>query len=486
MPEKSAALMQTHQVRITNLLHASRRVERIVIVLYLAVFCGGCLLMLFAGRTLHREIAVPLQGLAGMAHRIADGRLEARVPVTTRDEIGQLSYAFNVMANRLQDRERELQEAQGRLRRKIQDLEALNEIASGMLAFNEPGGPDTIFRLILEKARELLHAEAAAICLRETDSEEMVLHSTSGPAEAFRVMSGALHPPAAYRQEGRHAIPCCSVIDPEYARSHLASPLNRGQESIGMLCVATREERTFSKEETDLLYALAAQAAITLEHGRLDAEVHRLAMLEERGRIARDMHDGLAQSLGLLYMKIRQAQAQIPPGQFAPLGNAMEEMAVISSDMYEEVRRAIYGLRTMVSHERDVIPALTEFLREFGEQNHLPVRFESPDVQAVRVSPGVEVQLVRIIQEALRNVRRHAKATQALVRVERQNASLRVSVEDDGCGFDPSRFASTDGVHFGLQGMRERAERLGGTLEIACVPGQGTRVTVTLPVENPS
>lgn len=486
IPDKIHVLTRTHEVRITHLLQASRRVERIVIVLYIAVFCIGCVLIAFAGRTLNRGIALPLHGLAGMARKIADGRLEARVPVTTQDEIGQLSHAFNGMADRLQARERELKEAQARLQRNIRELEALNEIASRMLAFNEPGGQDTILQFILEKARDLLRVEAAAICLWETDGLEMTLHSTSGPAEAFHATNGSLRIPAACREGGTHDFSCCSVIDAAYSRSHLAAPLKRDEKTCGMLCLVTREERTFTSEEAGLLRAFAAQAAITLEHSRLDAEVQRLTVLEERGRIARDMHDGLAQSLGLLYMMIRQAQAEIPPGQFGPLGNALEEMAIISTDMYAEVRRAIYGLRIMVPQKLGLIPTLTEFVREFGEQNHLSVHFEVTNVQTANISPGSEVQVVRIIQEALHNVRKHAKASQAVVRLEAQGVSLRLIVQDDGVGFDPSRFASVDGVHLGLHGMRERAERIGGTLEVESAPGKGTRVIVTLPAENAS
>jgi len=250
-----------------------------------------------------------------------------------------------------------------------------------------------------------------------------------------------------------------------------------------MLCVGSAEERTFSAEERELATALAAQAAITLEHSRLDAEVRRLAILEERTRIARDIHDGLAQSVSLLHLKIRQAQVMIPPGQVAQIGNALEEMAGISAAAYDEIRQSIYGLRTMVSGSLGFVSTLTELLHEFSVQNDILVKLDADGAETVRLSPASEPQVIRIVQEALNNVRKHAQTDRARVCVELKEGWLSVSVQDDGRGFDPAQFAAPNGLHFGLQGMRERAERLGGKLEIVTALGRGTCVMVLLPLE---
>jgi len=132
------------------------------------------------------------------------------------------------------------------------------------------------------------------------------------------------------------------------------------------------------------------------------------------------------------------------------------------------------------------VPTLTELLHDFSTQNDLPVKLEADGAEAVHLPPASEVQLVRIVQEALTNVRKHAQARRAWVRLERQDGWIRASVEDDGRGFDPATMASPDGLHFGLQGMRERAEGRGGKLDIVTSPGRGTCVTVLLPVEEPA
>jgi two-component system, NarL family, nitrate/nitrite sensor histidine kinase NarX len=481
IPDKTTMLSQAHEARITRLLDGSQNVQQAILILYLATFCMGGLLVVVAGRAFYARIAAPLRSLAAAAGGIAEGRLEGRVPVASRDEIGRLSHAFNVMAEGLETRERELRSAHAHLERKLLETEALNQIGSEMVAFT---GPETILQSIVDKARETLYVDAVAICLTAADSGELKVSATSGPAEAFRAEVTMAHRSAGETRGTVHALAECPAMHSEHIRSHVAFPLKRGHASIGVLCVGSREERSFSAEEQRLLFALAAQAAITVEHGRLDAQVRGFAVEEERGRIARDMHDGLAQSVSLLHLKARQAQVLLTAGKTSQAADTLGELADISASAYDEVRQSIFGLRTMVSGGLGIIPALTELLHEFSERNDLPVKLEADGAEPIRLSPASEFQLIRIVQEALTNVRKHAHSQNARVRVERQDSWVRVSVEDDGSGFDPAKVTSPNGLHFGLQGMRERAERLGGTLEIVTVPDRGTRVTASLPLES--
>jgi signal transduction histidine kinase len=199
--------------------------------------------------------------------------------------------------------------------------------------------------------------------------------------------------------------------------------------------------------------------------------------LEERERLAREMHDGLAQSLGLLHMKLQGALAR--SADAPTLAADLREMVQITDGAYEEVRQSIFGLRTFVSRRLSLVPTLTEYLHEFSAHNGIPVELEVPGGSLGPVPVASEVQAVRIIQEALANVRKHAAAHRARVRLERDGAWLRVTVEDDGVGWD--HLPSPNGLHFGLQTMRERAESLGGRLEIEAAPGRGARVVATLP-----
>ena len=483
---QSEDLNGIHRAKVTRLMRTSQSLMGAIVTLYLAFLLVGGALIAVASIAFTRRIAAPLGTLADAALKIAEGHLDERVPVRSQNEIGQLSHAFNVMADRLQNREQDLRTAHDQLAQKVRETQALYRIGTEISGFREL---DRILGSVVEKARELLRTEAAAICMFTQEQDELVALATSGPAEAFQ--SCAL-PASRSLPAGRTAvtpgdltghIPRCTVMQPEFLRAHLAAPLRRGNTTIGVICVCSRESRIFSAAETELLSGLATQAAIAVENTRLYEEVRSLATLEERERIAREMHDGLAQALGLLHLKLRRTQDHPNAGHLSTIRDDLQEMTAITERAYEEVRQSIFGLRTMVSRGLGLIPTLTEYLHEFSAQNGIDVELEVADGRPIHLSPASEVQLVRIIQEALTNVRKHAGASRSWVRFQREDPWVRVTVEDNGRGFDPASLASPDRLHFGLQTMRERAEGLGGKLEIDTAPGRGTRIVATLPGE---
>src|SRR5512136_697385 len=156
IPERVVMLSRAHQARVTHLLEASDKVQRAILILYLATFCIGGIVVAVAGRVFHARIAAPLRTLAAAARRIADGEQAVQVPVPSTDEIGLVSHVFNIMAESLALRERELRGAQDRLQRKLYQMEVLNQIGSGMLHLSGLNGRDTILRSIVERAREIL------------------------------------------------------------------------------------------------------------------------------------------------------------------------------------------------------------------------------------------------------------------------------------------------------------------------------------------
>lgn len=477
-----AELSHFHSELVTRLSKESQRLDRLGVRTYLAFSVIAGLLVGLASFVLQRKIATPLARLSRAALEIADGNLGDRVPVTTRDDIGQLSHRFNVMADQLQARERELKVAEERLRTKLREMEALNQIGMQLLDRGGLSGQDALLGLIAERAREVLGVDASAICLATMEPESVLVHSISGPDEAFCARAGVVRRSAARDGGVQHTIADCPVLRPEFAGSHLTLPLRRGGETRGFLCVATREPRTLGADQIELLTAFSAHAAITIEQFRLDAEVQKLAAFEERGRIAREIHDGLAQTVGLLHLRIRQAQAKASREKFSPLDNDLEEMAMISGGAYEEVRNSVSGLRIPRTPDTGLAAALGGLLHLFSAQTRLLVKLKADGAETVQLSLETELQVVWIVREALNNVRKHAQVDRASVHVEHRDAVIRVCVEDRGRGFDSATIAA-NGLHFGLRSMQERAERCGGTLEIVSAPGRGTRVTTILPLE---
>jgi nitrate/nitrite-specific signal transduction histidine kinase len=473
VPRLAKDLGDHHLSRITALLVGSQEMLRLIIALYAAWIVVGGALVVAAHWSARHGIAVPLQTLADAARSIASGRLDTRVLVDTPNEIGQLASTFNVMADRLHERDRELERARLALEDKVREIQALYRIGTEIAGLQKL---DRVLQSIVEKARELLRADAAALWICVSDSSEIMASATSGPPEAFRAAGDG--PASGTRSDdGHEQKAACPLIQPEFARSRLATPLQLENGHVGGLSVATREEREWSPDAAELLAGLATQGAVAIERTRLTEELRSLAALEERERLAREMHDGLAQALGLLHLKVSQALSRC--AEAPALGADLKEMAEITKGAYEDVRQSIFGLRTFVSRGLGIVATLTEYLHEFSAHNGIAVELETPGGHIGPVPPATEVQAVRIIQEALLNVRKHAAASHAYVRVQRDGAWLRVTIEDDGVGWDPA--SSPGEMHFGVQMMRERAESLGGRLAIDTAPGGGARVVATLP-----
>ncbi|MFQ5804353.1 MAG: sensor histidine kinase, partial [Candidatus Methylomirabilales bacterium] len=199
-------------------------------------------------------------------------------------------------------------------------------------------------------------------------------------------------------------------------------------------------------------------------------------------RIAREMHDGLAQALGYIHMHVAAVEARLPPEGQDGIRGDLREIKKVAGEAYEEIRQSIFGLRTMVSQGLGLIPTLTEYLHEFSRQNGITTHLQVGGDHAPRFSPDVEIQLVRIIQEALTNIRKHAGATRAVVRFDVEGDCCCVTVRDDGQGFEPGKIPEEGCCHFGLETMRERAQGIGANLEIEATPGRGTKVMVRLPL----
>ncbi|MFQ5874113.1 MAG: sensor histidine kinase, partial [Dehalococcoidia bacterium] len=162
----------------------------------------------------------------------------------------------------------------------------------------------------------------------------------------------------------------------------------------------------------------------------------------------------------------------------------LTQMEEITRDLYADVREAILGLRTGPHRDGSLVPALREYLDSYRETSSIEAKLQvSSEAESLRLPLSTEIQLMRIIQEALSNVRKHAKATAVSIRFEQRDSGLEVLVADDGQGFDPTRLRSAGWPRFGLQTMQERAQAVGGTFTIETAPGKGTRIVVRIPLK---
>jgi signal transduction histidine kinase len=208
------------------------------------------------------------------------------------------------------------------------------------------------------------------------------------------------------------------------------------------------------------------------------------AIVQERERLSRELHDGLAQVVSYLLLRLDTVEELVRNHREEEARAELANLRALTDDLYADVRESISGLRSRVV-ELGLRRALEEYIGEFEERHRIDVAFTAP--LTMKLPPSVELQLFRIAQEALANVRKHSGASRCEVSIGNLSASeLELSVSDDGRGFDPALIESASPGKFGLTGMRERAEALGGTAQVQSTPGGGTRVVVRIPVREHS
>jgi len=265
-------------------------------------------------------------------------------------------------------------------------------------------------------------------------------------------------------------------------RSVLEVPFVLGGQVLAIAIVVTFDEcRVFTEEQIELALGIANAVAPAIENARLYQRVEQLAVLEERARLAREIHDDVAQVLGALQLKVSLLDELLSGGKVTQARASLPELQDMISEAYTGVRESVFNLRAVALPTAGFLPSLQEYLADYRLHYSLDVSLEA-DVDAAALLDGnTSVQVIRIIQEALTNARRHARAGHAWVRIERLGERVCVIVEDDGWGFDPSGVLSADQPHFGLQVMHERAEKVCGRLAVDSRPGAGTRVALCLP-----
>ncbi len=205
------------------------------------------------------------------------------------------------------------------------------------------------------------------------------------------------------------------------------------------------------------------------------------AVMQERERLSRELHDGVAQLVAHLLLRLDTIKELVEADRQQEAEAELERLHGVADEIYEDIGESITGLRANVT-ERGLICALQDYVDQFEERHQIPTSLRTDDA-ADQFSPLAALQLFRFIQEALTNVRKHAGAREATVTLTSNGPDqLRVVIADDGQGFTPGSQRNGKARPLGLKTMRERVEALGGTFHVNSQPGSGTQVTATIPI----
>jgi len=349
---------------------------------------------------------------------------------------------------------------------------------------------------VAEAARELLDADIGLVGLIEEAPQEVVIMAVAG--EQAHKLKGARVPvhseaPGNVLMKGQALIANASDGDAlalnaddaatdQTIASFLAVPLERGERFLGLVEVMIRPPHTYRQVDAQLLMRLATQVVVAVENAQLYHQLRHLAALEERDRLAREMHDHLAQALGYINVRAAMTDELLSAGKHEQALENVHELKRATKVIYTDVREEIFNLRTSINEPNDFFTTLQNYLAEYRTHYGVNVELIVDAPQLCEFEAETGSQLLRIIQEALGNVRKHAGASYVRIHFHHEGDQVVVCIEDNGLGFDLDQFSQGNGQHYGLQIMRERAESVKGSLTLESQPGQGTRVVVCVPV----
>ncbi|MCL4535532.1 MAG: histidine kinase [Bacteroidetes bacterium] len=482
------------------------------------------LLALLLAWAIAQSVVRPVRALTGAAERIAAGKLDEPISPAAEDEIGKLARTFDEMRLRLKEsmekvqqwnrqlessvqlRTRELKESQEQLVRRNMELSLMNAIGGAM---SQSMKLDTILKSALDEVVNFMRAEAGMLTLfaiGESGEEKSVyLGISAGVIDALAQLGPCRRLVAGSEQRCEENLEPCVLRDavarvwpaspggypPSIACVHLAS---KGK-VLGTLCMATRA-RDFSVADRVLLSSVGQQIAVAVENAILYQELeHKEALRgellrkvisaqeEERKRIARELHDDTSQALAALALALETASV-------APARDVDEVKARIGAikpravGILEEVRKLTLDLRPTVLDDLGLIPAIRWYGENRLKGQGVKVHLETAGDER-RLPPELETTLFRVVQEALSNIARHAKAHNVFITLDFSSSKVVIEVEDDGEGFDLTAVSKTTDRErgLGLMGMLERVALFSGTMVIETAPGAGTQLRIEVPIE---
>ena len=428
-----------------------------------------------------RRITAPIAQLIRAAQEIAGGHFGRRIRATSGDELEELARQFNLMAS-------QLQESYAHLERKVADrtkeLATLNAIAAQV---SHSLDLEEILNNALDEVLEAVNMDAGQAFQLEEETRTLIPIAHRGLSEPFirsttrLPLSSGLAGEAAKREvpvvgyladypEGELR----NLLDQEGLQTVISVPLIAQRRMVGAMNLGSRTLRSVMPEELSLLASIGQQIGIAVENARLYEQAQQLAIMKERNRLARDLHDSVTQALYGVTLYAEAGARQLLSGDPDMVAEHLCEIRTTAQESLREMRLLIFELRLPMLKTEGLAAALQARLESVearvGLETDLRVEGDG------RLSPEVEEGLYRIAQEALNNTLKHAQAQTVSVLLHHNHRTVTLEITDDGIGFEPVEAREKGG--FGLRGMEERAARMGGTLTVHSNPGEGTNVRV--------
>jgi signal transduction histidine kinase len=386
--------------------------------------------------------------------------------------VAVIAFSF-VMFHYIERAQDETAEVVADLRRRQREGHGFYDV---LLRISNQEALPEVLAAVARHARDLLASDVASVCLNDATTRSVQLEPG---------LSGA----ASLREGVCISSEADGLGDPREVRSLRSSPelgeslevqIESPDRALGDLWVGRRSALPFSERDRQFLATLSDFASIAVTSARMRESERQGAILAERERIARELHDSLAQVLGATHLRLRALSAREEVEPTSAIANELSELADICEEGYRDARGAILDLHQSSRTDRDFLDSLRAYLDKYSRQCGVVTTLEATLDHDLALPPRSEIQIIRVIQEALTNVRKHSGAASAAVRIAQSNGTVSFVVEDNGRGFDSAE-ALLDRDGFGMHSMRERMELIGGTFRADSASGRGTRVVAEVP-----
>lgn len=421
---------------------------------------------------MHTQVLVPLKDLLAASRAVRRGDFSVRAANTGADELGQLGQAFNYM---VQDLSTMYSSLESRVAEKTAELEITNRslelLYNTTRVLSEKTITNETLSQVLGELERAIGVRAGVICAHE-----------AGQLKGVPLVSSSLSPDG--RPQHCRVSRCADCFSSDEMRerslgaegSLISVPLAEGGRIYGVMPVTVPPGERLEPWQLKLAEAVGRHIGTALATARRADERHRIALLEERSVIARELHDSLAQSLSYLKIQVTRLQALLGRGaKENEVAGIVEELKGGLSNAYRQLRELLTTFRLRIEG-RGLGAALEDTVREFSGRSGLEIRLFN-QLTGVELTSGEEIHVLQVIREALSNVEHHAQAKHVQISLLPEPGDrVRVRVDDDGRGISDAK-AKTH--HYGLVIMRDRAASLNGTIDVRARPEGGTRVELS-------
>lgn len=460
--------------------------------LYLAnsiLLIGGVLLLSFAFHSARRDLLTPLSELRDWVNQMRNGHLSARLPESLQPDFSKLYRDINLLGERLEslslDLQSEVAKQTRRIKQKNHSLEILYDVAANINAARDL---EELLTRFLHTLKNAVDARAGMVRMLTSDGNMQLIASSGLDQEVIKreqlisverclcgkaAQSGEVY--ALDDLQGCGQFVGRPFFDDKKVEM-IAVPLRYRGKILGVYNLFTEQHGLVEREDVkNLLTSIGHHLGMAIEKARLDEEANLLSIMEERTRLANELHDSLAQSLASLKFQVRVLDELLHSGEESALWQELELIENSLDEAYTELRELIAHFRAPVD-KRGLVPAVEQaverFRRDSGTSAFLQLEWDEANLPA-----EVDVQVLRIIQEALANIRKHseANAVRVLMRAGKDGHYM-VLIEDDGIGIQDREIDGGPGEHLGLKILQERSARIGGELKIESEAGEGTRI----------